>query len=456
MAPIGEKAAVSGGVDLNDDQDSQQNLWSSILAEVSSHSSSKLPSCKSVLVLGEDETGKTTLIAKLQGTDEPKKGKGLEYLYFDVRDEDRDDVTRCGVWILDGDTRHERLLKFALTPDSIEHTLVLITVDMSRPWTIMESLNKWARILRDHIDLLQVPPEKTRELEETLTQHFQEYTEPEEGQNSPRRTSAVTPTTDEEKVLLPLGETTLTLNLGVPIVVVVTKSDAISSLEKEHEYRDEQLDFIQQYVRKFCLNYGAALFYTSVKEKKNCDLLYKYIIHRLYSFPFVTPALVVEKDAVFIPSGWDNLKKISILFENMQSMHPEDPYESVIQRPHVRRHVQDMKEITAEDEQVFLMKQQALLSKNIPAGRQQESPQRPPAVIGRTPDRPGRPNVASVSPITASGKAKMDGKAVPSSSEGVLANFFNSLLSKKPAASPGSPGQPSTGPPTPGKPGEDS
>ncbi|XP_070574846.1 cytoplasmic dynein 1 light intermediate chain 2-like isoform X2 [Ptychodera flava] len=451
MAPIGEKAVVSGSVDLTDEQESQQNLWSSILAEVSSHSTSKLPSCKSILVLGEDESGKTTLIAKLQGTDEPKKGKGLEYLYLDVRDEDRDDVTRCGVWILDGDTRHERLLKFALTPESLEHTVVMLTVDMSRPWTIMESLNKWARILRDHIDLLQVPPEKTRELEQLLVQHFQEYTEPEEGQNSPRRTSAVTPTTDEEKVLLPLGETTLVHNLGVPIVVVVTKTDAISSLEKEHEYRDEHLDFIQQYVRKFCLNYGAALFYTSVKENKNCDLLYKYIIHRLYNFPFTTQALVVEKDAVFIPSGWDNLKKISILYENMQSMHPDDSYESVINRPHVRRHVQDMKEITAEDEQVFLMKQQALLSKNITPGRQQESPQRTPA-IARTPDRPGRANVASVSPITATCKAKMDGKTAPSSSEGVLANFFNSLLSKKPGASPG-PSQPPTG--TTGKPGED-
>ena len=26
---------------------------------------------------------------------------------------------------------------------------------------------------------------------------------------------------------------------------------------------------------------------------------------------------VVEKDAVFIPAGWDNNKKIAILYENM-------------------------------------------------------------------------------------------------------------------------------------------
>lgn len=40
--------------------------------------------------IGENETGKTTLIAKMQGVDEPKKGSGLEYMYVDVKDEDRD------------------------------------------------------------------------------------------------------------------------------------------------------------------------------------------------------------------------------------------------------------------------------------------------------------------------------------------------------------------------------
>ena len=48
------------------------------------------------------------------------------------------------------------------------------------------------------------------------------------------------------------------------------------------------------------LSDGAALFYTSVKEGKNCDLLYKYIVHRIYGFPFTAPALVVERDSVFM------------------------------------------------------------------------------------------------------------------------------------------------------------
>ncbi len=43
-----------------------------------------------VCVSGENESGKTTLIAKLQGQEDPKKGAGLEYHYIDVKDEYRD------------------------------------------------------------------------------------------------------------------------------------------------------------------------------------------------------------------------------------------------------------------------------------------------------------------------------------------------------------------------------
>ena len=100
--------------------------------------------------------------------------------------------------------------------------------------------------------------------------------------------------------LVPLPEGTLSRNLGLDLIVVVTKTDYMSDLERDYDYKEEHFDFIQQSIRHFCLTFGASLFYTSVKEDKNCDLLYKYLVHRIYRFPFKTPALVVEKDAVFM------------------------------------------------------------------------------------------------------------------------------------------------------------
>uniref|UniRef100_A0A3P9JZ18 Dynein light intermediate chain n=1 Tax=Oryzias latipes TaxID=8090 RepID=A0A3P9JZ18_ORYLA len=417
----------------NPEEDDGQNLWSTILSEVSTHSRSKLPSGKNVLVMGEVGSGKTTLVAKLQGIEEYMKGRGLEYLYFSVHDDDIDDHTRCNAWVLDGDLYHKGLQGVAVPVDSVENTLLLITVDMSRPWNALDSLQKWAAVAREHIDKLRVAPEKLRELEHRIVKQFQEYIEPGSGEDGvPQRRSE-----EEEGVLLPLGDNTLTHNLGIPVVVVCTKCDAISTLEKEHDYRDEHLDFIQSHIRQFCLHHGATLLYTSVKEMKNLDILYKYLVHRLYGFPFHCGAQVVEKDAVFIPSGWDNEKKIAILYENFQTVKADDNYEDVIVKPPVRKIVHE-KEIQAEDDQVFLVKLQSLLAKQptVTAGRPVDTSSRAPTGSPRTSNRSAAANVANAMPQSGQ------------TSEGVLANFFNSLLTKK--AGTGAPGTPGGGNNTPG------
>ncbi|XP_041376255.1 cytoplasmic dynein 1 light intermediate chain 2-like isoform X2 [Gigantopelta aegis] len=447
MAPIGERNDRMGSATATEDS---QNLWANILSEVQSQSASKLSTSRSLLVLGDNETGKTTLIAKLQGTDEPKKGSGLEYYYIDVKDEYRDEQATLNVWCLDGDASHTGLLRFALTEDNFADTLVLLVATMTHPWSILESLEKWVTILRDHLDRLKIPPQDRQEYEQSLVRFIQEYTEPEEGQPTSHSAhrgemNPLHPTTsgsDEERALLPLGETILSQNLGIPIIVVITKSDAISSLEREHDYKEEHFDFIQQHVRKFCLKYGAALFYTSVKEDRNCDLFYKYLIHRIYGFPFLSTAYVVEKDMVFVPAGWDNEKKISILYENMRNMKPEDAFEDVIVKPVLRKPVQRDTELFVEEEQLFLAKLQVLLSKQPTAGSGS------PAVEG-TPSRQHRPGPAArqdramISPLGTSTPRAMKSLQRPAdaskvtpgaANEGMLANFFNSLLHKKPGA----------------------
>lgn len=40
-----------------------------------------------LLFLGDNQCGKTTLVAKLQGIDDLTKGIGLEYAYIDIRDD---------------------------------------------------------------------------------------------------------------------------------------------------------------------------------------------------------------------------------------------------------------------------------------------------------------------------------------------------------------------------------
>lgn len=41
----------------------------------------------------------------------------------------------------------------------------------------------------------------------------------------------------------------------------------------------------------------------------------------------------------FSPAGWDNMKKISILYENLQSMKPDEYYRDMIVQPPSNRKV---------------------------------------------------------------------------------------------------------------------
>jgi len=174
--------------------------------------------------------------------------------------------------------------------------------------------------------------------------------------------------------------------------------------------------------------------------------------------------LVVEKDAVFIPAGWDNNKKIAILYENMHSVRPDQYYTDVIARPMSgigRKPVagRDV-EVVAEEEQQFLSRQQQFLSQGLPP--QQSGAM--PTGVQKTPDRKvvGSPGVQG-SPKKMEQTAGKPG-AGATTSEGVLANFFNSLLSKKTGGmagagqgQPGSLAYPSgpAAPPGPGAPAPD-
>jgi dynein light intermediate chain 1 len=182
-----------------------------------------------------------------------------------------------GVWIPDGDGSNTNLLKFALNETNIDNVLICFVVSMSTPWTILESLNKWSNILRDHLKKLNLPEKKRNDMLKQQIRLFQMYQEPDEksaatpsssnklktllknddsngskNNDSGKSVEQISEINDDD-VLLTLDPNILGKNLGIPIVVIATKSDCISILDKEMEYRIEHFDFIQYHIRKFCL-----------------------------------------------------------------------------------------------------------------------------------------------------------------------------------------------------------
>ena len=101
-------------------------------------------------------------------------------------------------------------------------------------------------------------------------------------------------------------------------------------------------------MRKFCLKYGASLVFASSNSNSNIDLTYQYVLARLYDQNFIHPSNTADKEALFIPTGFDSPELIEQttdfkaflaqvqkqMAQNNQEMMNEEPqFTDVIKKP---------------------------------------------------------------------------------------------------------------------------
>jgi len=426
------------------------NLWEKILSEASRSVADRLEP-KHVLLLGDRNSGKSTLLARLQGLDisELQGGIALDYSFLDIHsspDADEDPVSRVNVWQLEGEPAHKDLLNFAINENTITNCMILINLDFAQPWNLVESLKKWLDLVKKHISFVtdKMHLDEVEEMKRYLIYDFQQYTEPTGQPNSmaPMKQFKKRKPVDEQ-TLLPLSEGVLTNNTGVPIVIVCSKSDMTEMLEKEYTYKESHFDFIQQYLRRICLSYGASLIYTSAKKEKNCDVLLHYLRHKLYGFDFIHKLQLIEKDTILMPAGADSMTKIQIDFENQNlTKDPEEAYEEVIKLPkrlQARSAANVTASVVADDDQEFLSKHKEAIEVGDPKPQEKkagdflkspipadmptrETPKAPVTHSNLTPDK-------SPPPTTAANALSPPGGGQDREHQ-VLADFFNSLIHK--------------------------
>lgn len=51
-------------------------------------------------------------------------------------------------------------MKYAINETNFEHTLVILTVSMTTPWSWQDQLQHWIKVLADHVDKLKIDPGK--------------------------------------------------------------------------------------------------------------------------------------------------------------------------------------------------------------------------------------------------------------------------------------------------------
>lgn len=307
-----------------------QGVWKSLLEGAARTAEFESPT---VIVLGKKDTGKSSLIRALQsiGTDkrtlsdaetfgESYGVSGLDYAYLDVRALDdadtSEDLAKCNLWILQ-DPQHAYLLEPVVQPCDLHHMFIFICLDLSEPWTVKSQLTEWLQFAADFVSSLmkELPFSEQETLRCRLTRYLHSYRAKITGISSDTNEASPMPS----------------VNLGVPIMVCVGKSDAVVNLNTR-QYPG-RADVMLAHIRHLCLPYGAAICYFCTKDAaatRNTELIYRYCVHRFFDFNFSQPITLQPPDGVFIPAGCDTAEEIETFTKGTVASSLDVPLESLL------------------------------------------------------------------------------------------------------------------------------
>lgn len=296
-----------------------ENMWLSMLSSVTL--SRRLPQ-KSILVLGGTSEDQKEFVESL-GAGGYKKGTkaasvanafALGYTYQDVLDADHEDVlARLGIYLIsEPSPAFIPLLRPLFTPASLPETIVVILLDWSRPWSWVRQIRTWVRLLRGIFTTLDDDCRRT--LDEVIQiWDARRSTFTDGGGGGVAAGSVAAGLAD---IALPLGPGEFDEPIGLPLCVVCQNADKIEMLERERGWREEEFDFVLQFLRTILLKHGAGLVYTTPSSTSPLQpLLYSMLSIQSPRGRQVLKHNVIERDKVFVPPHWDSWGKIRVLRE---------------------------------------------------------------------------------------------------------------------------------------------
>lgn len=171
-----------------------------------------------------------------------------------------------------------------MKPNDLANTVATIVLSLDTPWEMMQQLSKWLKVLQRSLFTNMLPKMEAglyEKMKQKIEIHIKTYEDPELDENGKlikkRQKADVDGSEGEEaedmRKDLALGEGVLKVNLGIPIIVVINKVDLMFQGEKA-KFLAENLDFIQQSIREYALQYGATVIFTSTLANKNLKTYY--------------------------------------------------------------------------------------------------------------------------------------------------------------------------------------
>ncbi|KAJ4352159.1 uncharacterized protein N0V89_007506 [Didymosphaeria variabile] len=298
----------------NSSDQEKEEIWKPMLDNISS--GKRLPE-KSLLVLGGTPETQREFLESV-ATDPtnnrrpPDRGRkppianqfALGYTYQDVLDTDHEDtLARLSLYLLANPSpSFTPLIKPYLNPRTLPHMLVVILLDWNHPWLWIRQLRDWIRVLRSLI--LSLDDASKEVLEENITTL----------QDKGRTVGGAEGSSALDNVKVPMGPGEWDEPLGIPLCVVCQNADKIEAMERERGWKEEEFDFILQYLRTILLKHGASLVYTMPSAPGSLQTL----IHSALGIKSLLKQKqlkhnVTDRDRVLVPPNWDSWAKIRIL-----------------------------------------------------------------------------------------------------------------------------------------------
>ena len=112
----------------------------------------------------------------LQIDEESSRFGLLDYTYINIKDNSEDYpevIGKLSVWIMNDFIDKDKILAF-LKPEDIIHGICLIMVDLSRPWLLKQSLEKWIKFVQEVFAQLisKLPDDKQEEVKQNGKNNF--------------------------------------------------------------------------------------------------------------------------------------------------------------------------------------------------------------------------------------------------------------------------------------------
>ncbi|EUD67888.1 hypothetical protein C922_01500 [Plasmodium inui San Antonio 1] len=361
----------------------KKSIYQNILKKLNMQENEELESSH-IIILGNKDVGKSSLVKSLQeislqgdkndGEVLYQNGGGvlpLDYACLSVKNLEENKKSNevkgsSHVWILQHSSYVSSLIKNLKKFSDIKKVVILICTDLYKPYNIMSDINQWIDMLYVIFEHLHSDYniEVLRELKESLQSYVYNYKrdafeKKKQGRKcqvgvNPRNGTIVGESQPLMEDLTAEGQVQLRtssansegnkfnverdglikINMSFPILFVICKSDGYEILNNR-TYQG-YIDVIIAYLRNLAVNYQAAIIFCNTannKEAKNVKLLYRYIMHRIYNFPFSDNAILDDYERVFVPSGYDDEGLINQSIQNTFVQNFNKPYDSIIVKP---------------------------------------------------------------------------------------------------------------------------